>query len=239
MHFVTSSGQYPQELPPWAGKAGLAGKWRKQQEFKQCSPLGLLVEVWEMDIPQTRVISRLTRGCHTDQPRGTCGLWKEGGGHCCPALPRESIQSSPGSAHSWQGLSVTSQPHDSPCVSSMALMPNFFPGSPIHRTLEHWTKSQVHIAPPPIWLLLVLLSSSALSGKRGSLREDRDLQHEQGWLLQGDPASFGILFYLGEVSSCRPGALVYCCSTRKEYTTRNSKFLLTSVKGRYCHYRQN
>lgn len=171
--------------------------------------------------------------------QGNLWLMEGGRGHCCPALPRESIQSSPGSAHSWQGLSVTSQPHDSPCVSSVALMPNFFPGSPIHRTLEHWTKSQVHIAPPPIWLLLVLLSSSALSGNRGSLREDRDLQHEQGWLLRGDPASFGILFYLGEVSSCRPGALVYCCSTRKEYTTRNSKFLLTSVKGRYCHYRQN
>lgn len=43
------------------------------------SSLGLLAEIWEMDIPQTGVIAELTRGCHTDEPRGTCGLLKEGG----------------------------------------------------------------------------------------------------------------------------------------------------------------
>lgn len=49
------------------------------QEGVVLSPLGLLVEIWEMDIAQTGVIAQLSRGCHTDEPRGTCGLWKEGG----------------------------------------------------------------------------------------------------------------------------------------------------------------
>lgn len=41
----------------------------------------------------------------------------------------------------------------------------------------------MHVAPPPIWLLLVLLSSSALSGNRGSLRASKDGSYKTTLLL--------------------------------------------------------
>lgn len=81
VHFVTSSGRIPKNSLTGQGSriSREVEKATGVQAVVALSSLGLLAEIWEMDIPQTRVISQRARGCHSDQPRGTCGLGKEGG----------------------------------------------------------------------------------------------------------------------------------------------------------------
>lgn len=109
------------------------------------SPLGLSVKGWEMDIPQTGVISQVKKGMSHRRAHGNSWFMEGERGHCCPALPREFIQSSPESAHTWQSLSVASQPHDSLCMSSMTDAKFLSRISNSQDFLDHLTKSQVQI----------------------------------------------------------------------------------------------
>lgn len=129
-------------------------------------------------------------------------------------------------------LSVTSQPHDSPCVSNMTQNAKFISRiSHQHDFQEHGTKSQLRIAHPLIWLLLVLLISSALYGNRGSLcGTPHRSWGPSAWVRTAqEPTSFCILPCVSRVPCCITGAPIYYCWTTKQYAKVNAKLLLTSV----------